>query len=327
MSTSGQAGGAQAVLVESLTRHFGDRAALCEVSFAVAPGEILGLLGPNGGGKTTLFRILCTLLRPTGGAARVFGFDVVERPADVRRQIGVVFQSPSLDGKLTCRENLQHQGHLYGLRGRDLRTRIDGMLDELGVADRADDKADDLSGGLRRRVELAKVFLHRPRLLLLDEPSTGLDPLARRDLWQRLAGLRDALGTTILLTTHILEEAAGADRVAILDRGRLVACDRPARLIEQLGKSVITLRAARPAEIADEAGRELGAKPLVLGGEIRIESDSADGQAELAGRLMRQFGGRIESLTIGRPTLEDVFVHHTGHAFSESTEVAGDFVG
>ena len=211
-----------AVSVEGLTHRYGDREALRGVSFAVPPGEIFGLLGPNGGGKTTLFRILSTALVPTSGQARIFGQDVIAQPALVRQQIGIVFQSPSLDKKLTAAENLRHHGHLYGLRGRVLRARTDEMLARVGLSDRAGDRVERLSGGLQRRVELAKGLLPQPRMLLMDEPSTGLDPGARRDLWDYLTQLRDRDGLTILLTTHLMDEADRCDRVAILDRKSVV---------------------------------------------------------------------------------------------------------
>jgi ABC-2 type transport system ATP-binding protein len=198
-----------------------------EVPFEVGEGEMFALLGPNGGGKTTLFRILSTLYPPTEGTARIFGHDVGSEAAQVRSRIGVVFQSPSLDRKLTVRENLKHQGRLYGLSGRALASRIDLVMERLGVRDRDGDRVETLSGGLQRRVELAKGLLHEPRLLLLDEPSVGLDPGARHDLWTYLDELRRESNVTLLVTTHLVDEADRADRVAILRKGEIAAIGTP----------------------------------------------------------------------------------------------------
>ena len=280
--------------------------ALAGLSFQVAPGEVYGFLGPNGGGKTTLFRILATLARPQKGTVRTFG---MEEPSAVRRLLGVVFQNPSLDVHLTVRENLLHQGHLYGLRGRDLETRIAAALERFGLTDRRDQKALELSGGLRRRVEIAKSLLHGPRLLLLDEPSTGLDPGARRDLWSTLEGLRGE-GVTVLLTTHFMEEGDRCDRLALIDRGALVAEGSPAALKEEIGGDVITLAGPDPEGIV----RELSARfpdftPEVRDGAVRLERDRGH---ELVARLIEALPGRVDAVTVARPTLEDVFLHRTG---------------
>jgi ABC-2 type transport system ATP-binding protein len=207
-----------AVEVANLTHSYGSRKALDNVSFQVGEATIFSLLGPNGGGKTTLFRILSTLFPPSGGTARIFGHDLTTEAFAVRQLIGVVFQNPSLDIKLTVRENLGHQGHLYGIRGHDLRVRVDSIMGQLRIADRASDRVETLSGGLRRRVELAKGMLHQPKLLILDEPSAGLDPGARHDLWQYLEQLRDSEEVTVLVTTHLIDEADRADSVLILNR-------------------------------------------------------------------------------------------------------------
>ena len=208
-----------AVLIDRVSHRYGNREALRSVSFEVRAAEIFALLGPNGGGKTTLFRILSTSFAPTGGRAEVFGHDLVTQSAQVRQQMGVVFQAPSLDKKLSAAENLWHHGHLYGLRGQPLRQQMTEMLGRVGLSDRARDRVEKLSGGMQRRVEVAKGLLHRPRLLLMDEPSTGLDPGARRDLWDYLKESRERDRLTILLTTHLMGEAEQCDRVAILHRG------------------------------------------------------------------------------------------------------------
>src|SRR5215468_4437890 len=223
------------IRIEQLRHSYGQRAALKGISFDVLPGEIFGLLGPNGSGKTTLFRILSTLMLPTGGQALISGFDVARQADEVRPRIGVVFQEQSIDVKLTAAENLWHQGHLYGLRGSLLRDRIREMLGRVGLEDRAKEKVETFSGGMQRRVELAKGLIHRPSVLLLDEPTTGLDPGARRDLWLYLGSLRECEGVTVLVTTHLMEEAERCGRLAILSHGKLVGLGTPAELKSEIG--------------------------------------------------------------------------------------------
>jgi ABC-2 type transport system ATP-binding protein len=306
--------GAPAISVESLVHRYGEREALRGVSFDIPEGEVFGLLGPNGGGKTTLFKILATLMPPTAGTVRVFGDDVRERPAAVRRHIGVVFQSPALDDRLTVRENLRHQGHLYGLRGRPLQEAIGRALDAVSVTDRDDDMVAGLSGGLKRRVEVAKALLPEPRLLLLDEPSTGLDPGARRELWESLRRLRERAGTTVAMTTHLMDEAAGCDRVAILNAGALVAIGSPAQLTATIGGDVlwVTPAAGEEALARDIAGR-FGVHTDLVDGRIRLELPHGH---EFVTSVIEAFPGRIDAVTFSRPTLEDVFVHHAGTRFA-----------
>ena len=308
---------AGAVLLDQLTHRYGAREALRGVSLTVERGEICGLLGPNGGGKTTTFRILSTALIPSGGSAAVFDHDVVTDAAAVRRQIGVVFQSPSLDLQLTVDENLRHQGHLYGLSGSTLAARMQDVLARLGLTDRARDLAKTLSGGLRRRVEVAKSLLHRPSLLLLDEPATGLDPGARRDLWSALKELQARDGVTALVTTHLMEEAARCDRVAILHQGRLVALGTPAALTAAIGGDVLTIATPSPEALCAQMRRRFGGEPAVVDGTVRLER--AAGHTFLP-QLVEAFPGQITAVTVGKPTLEDVFVHHTGHRFAEDQE-------
>lgn len=305
------------VEVESLAYRYGEVAALKGVSFEIRPGELFGLLGPNGGGKTTLLQILATLRRPSAGRARVGGVDVEADPAGVRRQIGVVFQHPSLDPQLTPAENLRHQGHLYGLTGARLADRAAAVLERLGVADRADHRVKILSGGLRRRVELAKGLLHGPRVLLLDEPTVGLDPGGRRDLWEYVRDLRREAGIAVLVTTHLMDEAEGCDRIGILDRGELVALDTPAGLKAGIRGDVISLASDDPAALAGRIRGRFGDAVSVVDGSVRIEHT---GGAELVPRLAEAFPGAIRSITVGQPTLEDVFVQRTGHRFRDAAE-------
>jgi ABC-2 type transport system ATP-binding protein len=240
----------EVIQVEDLRHTYGKRTALNGISFSVHAGEIFALLGPNGSGKTTLFRILSTLMLPSGGRALVGGFDASKQPDQVRRRIGVVFQAQSVDVKLTAAENLWHQGHLYGLRGSELKQRIAAMLRHVALADRADERVETFSGGMQRRVELAKGLMHHPSVLLLDEPTTGLDPGARRDLWQYLHELRSQEHVSVIVTTHLMEEAERCDRLAILSQGEIVALGTPAELRSQIGGDVILLETEDAESVA-----------------------------------------------------------------------------
>lgn len=297
------------VETEGLGRNFGSRAALSDVNLAVREHEMFGLLGPNGGGKTTLFRILSTLLAPTAGRARVGGHDVVQEAMAVRHHLGVVFQSPALDPQLTVAENLRCGGHLYGLRGVDLEQRLRSSAEALGVADRLGDRVQTLSGGLQRRVEIAKSLLPRPRVLLLDEPSTGLDPAARDGLRSALENLRRERGVTIVMTTHLLDEAERCDRVAILHRGKMVACDAPQVLRSALGVDVAVLSGPDPEVLAQRVREAFGWPVSVRGDRVRVE---VRGGGEASARLVEALAGAADTVTVGRPTLEDVFLQLTG---------------
>jgi ABC-2 type transport system ATP-binding protein len=310
---TGPAGaGGPAVAIRELRHRFGEREALAGITFDVAPAGVLALLGPNGSGKTTLFRILSTALIPTGGTVAIFGADVVREPAAARRALGVVFQAPSLDRKLTAAENLRHQGRLYGLHGRELERRIAAALERAGVADRAGERIERLSGGLARRVELAKGLLHRPRLLLLDEPTTGLDPTARRDFWSHLDAVRVESGATVVVTTHLMDEAERADRIAVLDAGRLVALGAPAALKAEIGGDVLTVQGEDPERLARDIASRFGCAARVVDRAVRIEL--ARGH-ELVPRLVDAFPDAITGLALGKPTLDDVFIRRTGHHF------------
>ncbi|MGE5193955.1 MAG: ATP-binding cassette domain-containing protein [Deltaproteobacteria bacterium] len=301
-----------AISVRGLCHSYGSRRALDNLDFDVAAGEVFGLLGPNGGGKTTLFRILATLLPVQTGQVHLLGLDVAAQPALVRAAIGVTFQSPSLDRKLTVRENLVSQGYLYGLSGSRLATRIETLLARLGLTERARDRVESLSGGLARRVEIAKGLLHDPRVLLLDEPSTGLDPGARLDLWRYLHLLQQEGGVTVLVTTHLMEEAERCDRLGILDSGRLVASGTPAELRHSIGGDCLTIQSTEPAELARRIGERFNVRAAIVGGQVRVEIEKGH---EFIGRLVEAFGPEISSVALGRPTLEDVFIERTGHKF------------
>jgi ABC-2 type transport system ATP-binding protein len=309
------------ISVHGLVHRYNDRAALNGVSFDVRPAELFGLLGPNGSGKTTMFRILSTLMVPVAGQAIILGHDAAKDPSQLRREIGVVFQAQSIDLKLTAAENLQHQGHLYGLHGPALRARIKEILERVRLADRARDRAETFSGGMQRRLELAKGLLHGPRVLLLDEPTTGLDPGARRDLWQYLSILRDEEQVTVLVTTHLMEEAERCDRLAILNEGKLVALGTPTELKREIGGDVIVLEAKDPEALAVRIRTRFNISVQVVGSQVRIEKDQAH---RFVTNVVEAFPGEIDGLSIAKPSLEDVFIKRTGHRFwtegAQSTE-------
>jgi ABC-2 type transport system ATP-binding protein len=297
------------IQVENLTHRYGDRTALADVSFEVRKGEIFGLLGPNGGGKSTLFRILSTMMAPNSGRAAIAGHDVVREAAAVRRQVGVVFQTQSLDKALTVEENLRAQGHLHGLSGALLGERMARAMERLGLADRRKDLVETLSGGLRRRVEIAKALLHHPLVLLMDEASTGLDPAARRDLSRHIESLREQEGVTILLTTHILEEADRCDRLVLLHQGAIVAQGSPRELRSSIGGDVVVLETNEAESLAGRIEQRFGVRPAALEGRVRVEIP--DGHRFIT-EVVEAFPGAIESVGLHKPTLEDVFVRETG---------------
>jgi ABC-2 type transport system ATP-binding protein len=305
------------IRVQQLRHAYDGRAALNGVSFEVYPAEIFGLLGPNGSGKTTLFRILSTLMLPSAGHASIMGYDVATDPSGVRRHIGVVFQAQSVDGKLSAEENLRHIGHLYGLRGRALKERANEMLRRVGLAERAKDRIETFSGGMQRRLELAKGLLHRPSVLLLDEPTTGLDPGARRDLWQYLQILRDQERVTMIVTTHLMEEAERCDRLAILSHGNLVALGTPAELKQEIGGDVILLDTSAPEALASRIGARFRLETTVLDNQVRIECEAGH---RFVPEVVEAFPGEITAISVSKPTLEDVFIRRTGHRFWNEDE-------
>ncbi|MCY3680617.1 MAG: ATP-binding cassette domain-containing protein [Gemmatimonadetes bacterium] len=299
-----------AIDVENIRHKFGEHVALDNITLQVMTGEMYGLLGPNGGGKTTLFRMLCTMLPPDHGAIRLLGKNA--DASAVRARIGVVFQNPSLDTRLTVLENLRHQGHLYGLKGSPLTQRIEEVLDMMGLIDRAKDRVEVLSGGLQRRVELCKSLLHRPEILIFDEPCTGLDPGARRGFWDDLDILRRTYGTTLVLTTHFIEEAERCDRIGILDRGQLIAEGTPEALKRTVGCEVITLETRDSKSLKLQIEKVVGRDVQIIDGQVRIPCD--DGQQLLA-QLYPLLRENVQAMTLSVPTLEDVFVQRTGHGF------------
>ncbi len=298
--------------VVSVSHQYGNSEALCELTLAVARSEIFGILGPNGSGKSTLFRLIATLVPIQSGTIRINGIDVRRETARARTELGVVFQSPSLDRKLTVLENIRCQAALYGLAGKKRDARIERLVQTFGLSERLQDRCEKLSGGLKRRVELAKGLLHQPRLLLLDEPSTGLDPSARLDLWQALTTLRQESGTTIVMTTHLLDEADKCDRIAILNQGRVVACDVPDTLRGQAGKTMICIDGPQPQQVREVLMNTFGLESTLIDQSVRLVIDDA---ASWLPRILPVTESIATSVTIGRPSLEDVFIAKTGHRF------------
>ena len=298
--------------VENLSHTYGTRRALESVSFTVASGEVFCLLGPNGSGKTTLFRILSTLLRPTSGRVLILGHELATEAKAIRELLGVVFQHPGLDAKLTVRENLRHQGHLYGLAGKPLRNRIAELLGRFGVADRINERVEVLSGGLQRRVEIAKAILHSPRVLLLDEPSSGLDVSARRQLRDVLKTLAATENILVLLTTHLLDEAEACTRIGILDVGRLVALGNPEELKTLIGGDVVYIESASRETLYPAIVQQFGVSPVLTDSHLRVECERGH---EFAKDVVTAFPDEIQAVRFGKPTLEDVFIKLTGNRF------------
>ena len=290
------------------TRKNPEREALRAVDLDIESGEMVALLGPNGSGKSTLLRVLITALVPTTGSVQVGGASLERDPAAVRRQLGVVFQKPSLDGKMTVGENLRAAGLLYGMGRSAVRERSRVLLESVGLWERVDERVEKLSGGMGRRVELAKALLPEPAILVLDEPTTGLDPVARQEFWRQVEAPRAGGRLTVVVTTHLLDEAARADRVAILHQGQLLVCDAPGVLQRQLGREILTLRCDDAQALKDELSSAMGLEGLVVDQTLRVSLDRDISLDE----LLRRFRSQIHSLAIAHPSLDDVFLHHTG---------------
>lgn len=298
--------------VENLSHRYQTRQVLNKVSFSVSSGEIFGLLGPNGSGKTTLFRILSTLIPITAGTVRILGYDLSTQVKAVRRLLGVVFQHPGLDVKLTVTENLRHHGHLYGLSGKTLNYRIAELLEQVNVSDRATDRVEVLSGGLQRRVELAKAMLHSPRVLLLDEPTSGLDVTARRQLNDDLRTLADTENILVLLTTHLLDDAEACNRVGILNNGSLVAIGAPDELKAQVGGDVVRIEGEVSERLSTAIAEKFSVSPVLTDDHLRVECERGH---EFVRDVVAAFPNEIQTVQFGRPTLEDVFIKLTGEPF------------
>ncbi len=314
-----------AIIVESLVKKYGPITALKGVSFSVREGEIFGFLGPNGAGKTTTIHILATLLRPTSGRAVVAGHDVVEEPGEVRKRIGIVFQDPSLDDQLTGYENLYIHGRLYGLRGRDLEERIEAALRFVELYEHRNRLVKTYSGGMRRRLEIARALLHSPEVLFLDEPTLGLDPQTRAHIWEYIRSMRREYGVTVFLTTHYMEEAEElCDRIAIIDHGEIVAIGSPEELKSMLGSEIVYLRLERrDTGRACNALRGVVEECKELGDRIALRVKRAGEALPLILRRVEEEGVRVREVSYHRPSLNDVFLYLTGR---EIREESGGFI-
>ena len=314
-----------AISLRGLTKRFGDLAAVDRVDLEIAKGELFGLLGPNGAGKSTLIKMLTTMLRPTAGEARVWGHDVAKERNEVRSSIGVVFQDPSIDNMLTGRENLDFHGRMYGLDSALRRRRIDEVLDLVDLTDKADIKMEDYSGGMQRRLEIARGLMHHPNVLFLDEPTLGLDAQTRRHIWKYIENMNAQEGVTIVLTTHYMEEADYlCDRVAIVDNGRIVALDTPKALKDMIGADTITLEAEFGQEtlLASLRSFDWIKEAATPNGALELRVDHAQARVPEVMQVAYRNGVTVKSVALHEPTLEDVFLKLTGKKMREA-EAAG----
>jgi ABC-2 type transport system ATP-binding protein len=297
-----------------LVKRYGELEAVKGIDLDVAGGEVFGFLGPNGAGKSTTISILCTLLKPTAGEVEVAGLDVMRHPDAVRHRLGLIFQDPSLDDQLTARENLEFHGFIYGLPARVRKERISEVLEMVGLEDRAESQVKTFSGGMKRRLEIARGVMHHPEVLFLDEPTLGLDPQTRNHIWDYLLDLRRREGITLFMTTHYMDEAEFCGRIAIIDQGSIVALGTPNELKARVGGDVITISADDPEALAAEIDRAFGVATTVVSGSLRMEVDDS---STFMPRLVRELSAPVKSLTLSRPSLDDVFIKLTGHAIRD----------
>ena len=310
-----------AIRVQGLEKRFGDVEAVRGVDFEVHTGETFGFLGPNGAGKSTTINMLCTLIRPTGGTARVAGYNAVPERDDVRREIGLVFQDTTLDTYLSAAQNLRFHGRLYGVPGEQLEARMRQVLELVGLWDRRDKDVQTFSGGMKRRLEIARGLLHSPRVLFLDEPTVGLDPQTRASIWEYLDELRRHEDLTIFLTTHYMDEAEHCDRIAIMDAGQIVALDTPLALKAAIGTDRIRLETDDPAAASAAIAREFALEVSTDGGGGLVVQ-VPDGE-RFVPRLLADLGVPVRSVSVTRPTLDDVFMSYTGRTIRDAEAVPG----
>jgi ABC-2 type transport system ATP-binding protein len=304
-----------AIDVKDLKKSFGEIEAVRGVSFSVAPGEVFGFLGPNGAGKSTTINMLCTLLKPTSGSARVGGHDVATERDDVRRHIGLVFQDQTLDGYLTAEQNLRLHAELYGIDPKVVPARMEQMLAMVDLLDRRKDTVMTFSGGMRRRLEIARGLMHSPRVLFLDEPTIGLDPQTRASIWRYIRALQKTEETTIFMTTHYMDEAEFCDRIAIMDRGQIVVLDTPHALKASVGKDRVTLGTADDAAATRQLQERFGLEASTSEGHVTFFVESGE---EFVPRLFEELEVAITAVAVARPTLDDVFMNYTGSTIRDA---------
>jgi len=309
------------IQVENLVKDFKTVRAVDGITFDVGKGEIFGFLGPNGAGKTTTISMICTLLRPTSGKIIVNGADALRQPGRVRRTLGIIFQDPSLDERLTAAENVEFQARLYGVRPQEIAPRVRELLELVKLSDRANDRVKTFSGGMRRRLEVARGLVHAPAVLFLDEPTLGLDLQTRKLIWDHITELHRIKGLTVFMTTHYIEEASVCGRIAIIDHGRIIALDTPANLIASVGADIITVDTPDAAAFAAAARAKFGVEATVFDGGARV---TAAAGAELIPRLLRDIPLTISSVNLSKPTLNDVFIHLTGRSVRDEKMGAAD---
>jgi ABC-2 type transport system ATP-binding protein len=306
-----------AIAVSDLRKSYGDVEAVRGVSFEVAAGEIFGFLGPNGAGKTTTINMLCTLARPSGGSALVAGHDVVRERDDVRRHIGLVFQDQTLDGYLTAEQNLRMHAELYGVDSKLIPGRMRQVLEMVGLWERRDAQVLTFSGGMRRRLEIARGFLHSPRVLFLDEPTIGLDPQTRSSIWRYIRALQRTEEITIFMTTHYMDEAEFCDRIAIMDQGEIVVLDTPDALKAQIGADRVTIHTDDDDAAVAALAEQFGIEAQTAEGAVTFYVPSGE---EFVPRLFAELGVPIASVSVSRPTLDDVFMAHTGSTIRDAEQ-------
>jgi ABC-2 type transport system ATP-binding protein len=316
-ATNANGASAPAIAVRDLVKTFGEVRAVRGVNFEVATGEVFGFLGPNGAGKTTTINMLCTLAKPTSGAATVAGHDVVRERDDVRRNIGLVFQDPTLDGYLTAAQNLRLHAELYGVQSDLVLPRMQQVMEMVGLWDRRDSVVGTFSGGMRRRLEIARGLMHSPRVLFLDEPTIGLDPQTRRSIWSYIRELKEREEITIFMTTHYMDEAEWCDRIAIMDHGEIVALDSPEALKGGVGKDRVTIHTDDNEAAIAALQRQFGIEAQVSEGAVVFGVPSGE---EFLPQLFAEFGLPIRSVSVSRPTLDDVFMSYTGSTIRDAEE-------
>ena len=308
-----------AIETKDLTKKFGKLTAVDKVNINVEHGEVFGLLGPNGAGKSTIISMLCTILKPTAGTALVNGYDIIKQPSQVRKSIGIVFQDPSVDDRLTGRENLEMHADLYAVPESEMKPQIDKVLELVELSDRGNDFVRNYSSGMRRRLEIARSLVHTPNVLFLDEPTIGLDPQSRNHIWSYIQELLQTEDLTIILTTHYMEEADKlCDRIAIVDHGNIVALDTPESLKEKLGGETIAVKSQNNPlylEKIKEAGVAKGA--VIAGDEVKITVDNAHIVLSHIVDIASKNGIAIESISLQEPQLDDVFLYYTGRALRD----------